>query len=228
VLQHLHKSIGDDPLVVMFAASKIYIMPSLPECDRTKDRLAEILDDRKLSFLQPLLRIESELWRQIQADPQPQAFYKWIKDNVDPLRYTDPGFVTALTTVLLKFISQESTLPEGGDPAKLPEKNQVEAEKKLLMSFSRILNAFLTGHLDLQLIAIYSLQVFCFQHDFPKGMLLRWFTALYELEIAEEEAFLRWKEDITDAYPGKGKALFQVNSWLTWLQEAESEEEDDE
>lgn len=106
VLQHLHKSIGDDPLVVMFAASKINIMPSLPECDRTKDRLAEILDDRKLSFLQPLLRIESELWRQIQADPQPQAFYKWIKDNVDPLRYTDPGFVTALTTVLLKFISQ--------------------------------------------------------------------------------------------------------------------------
>lgn len=60
------------------------------------------------------------------------------------------------------------------------------------------------------------------------GMLLRWFTALYELEIAEEEAFLRWKEDITDAYPGKGKALFQVNSWLTWLQEAESEEEEDE
>lgn len=60
------------------------------------------------------------------------------------------------------------------------------------------------------------------------GMLLRWFTALYELEIAEEEAFLRWKEDITDAYPGKGKALFQVNSWLTWLQEAESEEDEDE
>lgn len=115
------------------------------------------------------------------------------------------------------------------------------------MSFSRILNAFLTGHLNLQLISIYALQVFCFQNQFPKGifitfvrvnldymilkpflgMLLRWFTALYELEIIEEEAFLRWKEDITDAYPGKGKALFQVNSWLTWLQEAESEEEDD-
>ena len=58
-------------------------------------------------------------------------------------------------------------------------------------------------------------------------MLLRWFTALYELEICEEEAFLRWKEDITDAYPGKGKALFQVNSWLTWLQEAESEEDEE-
>lgn len=55
---------------------------------------------------------------------------------------------------------------------KLPEKMQVEAEKKLLVSFSRILNAFLSGHLDLQLITIYSLQVFCFQLDFPKGTIL--------------------------------------------------------
>jgi len=50
---------------------------------------------------------------------------------------------------------------------------------------------------------------------------------MYELEIVEEEAFLKWREDVTDAYPGKGKALFQVNTWLTWLAEAESEDEED-
>lgn len=60
------------------------------------------------------------------------------------------------------------------------------------------------------------------------GMLLRWFTALYELNVIEEDSFIRWKEDITEVYPGKGKALFQVNTWLTWLQEAESEDEEDE
>jgi len=58
-------------------------------------------------------------------------------------------------------------------------------------------------------------------------MLLRWFTALYDLNVIEEESFLKWKEDITDLYPGKGRALFQVNSWLTWLQDAESEEDED-
>lgn len=42
-------------------------------------------------------------------------------------------------------------------------------------------------------------------------MLLRWFVNLYNLEVVEEEAFLKWKEDITDDYPGKGKALFQVS-----------------
>lgn len=106
VLQQLHKSIGEEQLVEVFNASKVNLMSSLPECDRSKERLAEILDDRKLSFLQPLLRIESELWRQIKEDPQPQTFYKYIKDNIDPVRYSDPGFITALMTVVLRFIAQ--------------------------------------------------------------------------------------------------------------------------
>lgn len=45
---------------------------------------------------------------------------------------------------------------------------------------------------------------------FFSGMLLRWFVNLYDLEIIEEEAFLKWREDVTEIYPGKGKALFQV------------------
>lgn len=59
-------------------------------------------------------------------------------------------------------------------------------------------------------------------------MLLRWFRECYELSVIEEDAFLRYKEDVTDLYPGKGKALFQVNQWLTWLAEAEDEDEEDE
>lgn len=35
--------------------------------------------------------------------------------------------------------------------------------------------------------------------------------ALYELSIIDEEALMKWKEDVNDAYPGKGQALFQVN-----------------
>lgn len=45
-------------------------------------------------------------------------------------------------------------------------------------------------------------------------MLLRFFVHFYDMEIIEEEAFLAWKEDITQEFPGKGKALFQV-SFLT-------------
>lgn len=44
-------------------------------------------------------------------------------------------------------------------------------------------------------------------------MLLRYFVNFYDMEIIEEEAFLAWKEDITQEFPGKGKALFQVLLW---------------
>lgn len=89
-----------------------------------------------------------------------------------------------------------------------------------------MLQHFLHERIDLQVTAVYSLQAHCHALGFPKGVLLRWFMALYELEVVEEEAFLQWKEDLTDAYPGKGQALFQVNQWLTWLQEAESEDDE--
>ena len=44
------------------------------------------------------------------------------------------------------------------------------------------------------------------------GMLLRMFVLLYDSEVVEEEAFMRWKEDVSEKHPGKGKALFQVLS----------------
>jgi len=76
--------------------------------------------------------------------------------------------------------------------------------------------------------ALYALQMFWESLQYPKGLLLRWFVHFYDLEIIDEESYLKWKEDVNDEYPGKGKALFQLNTWLTWLEEAEEEDEDDE
>ena len=42
-------------------------------------------------------------------------------------------------------------------------------------------------------------------------MLLRLFIVFYSNEIVEEDVFMRWREDLNDTYPGKGKALFQVS-----------------
>lgn len=221
VLQQLHKAMDKQELVDIFSASKVNLMSQLPEVDRTKERLAEILEDRDLTFLYPLLRIQAELAKQLQADPTPSQFYKWIKDNLDAVNYTDPGFINALMTVLLKYIMQEagSIGAEASDVVK-------KKERALLERYTVVLQHFLHERIDLQVTAVYSLQAHCHALGFPKGVLLRWFMALYELEVVEEEAFLQWKEDLTDAYPGKGQALFQVNQWLTWLQEAESEDDE--
>ena len=64
-----------------------------------KDRMMEILEDRGLSFLFPLMRIQAELSRQIRADPNATVYYKWIRENVDSKLYSDSSFITILVTV---------------------------------------------------------------------------------------------------------------------------------
>ncbi|XP_017959464.1 eukaryotic translation initiation factor 4 gamma 2 [Drosophila navojoa] len=226
VLQQLHKTIGKDALEEKFRASKIDLMNSLPEVDRNKERLAEILEDRQLSFLYPLLKVQAEMLKQLQNDPNPSNFYKWIKANVDNKYYKDPGFIQALMTVVVKYITKETTLASNVDPKEHPEKSIIQKEQNMLETYSQMLQTFL-GQNELQLMALYALQTFCYNENFPKGMLCRWFKYLYDFEIIEEEAFVTWKEEISDKYPGKGSALFQVNAWLTWLQEAESEDDED-
>ena len=41
-------------------------------------------------------------------------------------------------------------------------------------------------------------------------MFLRFFVNLYDMEVIDEDIYLKWKEEVNDQYPGKGKALFQV------------------
>ena len=59
------------------------------------------------------------------------------------------------------------------------------------------------------------------------GLILRLFIFLYDNEIACEEVFIKWKEELNNPLAGKQKALFQVNLWLNWLQEEEEDEDED-
>ncbi|XP_075166704.1 N-acetyltransferase 1, partial [Haematobia irritans] len=227
VLQQLCKIIGKDQLEEIFRSSKIDLMNCLPEVDRNKARLAEILEDRSLTFLYPLLKVQSEMSKQLNANPDPTTFYKWIKANVDAKYYKEEGFISALMTVIVKYVTSQTSFPEGTDVKNCPDKATIQKEESLFENYCQILKSFLGQSIDLQLLAIYALQVFCVNENFPKGMLCRWFKYLYEAEVIDEETFIMWKEEISDKYPGKGAALFQVNNWLTWLQEAESEDDED-
>lgn len=77
-----------------------------------------------------------------------------------------------LINELICLSSQETTLPEGADLTKNPDKALIEKEKQALQKYSAVLNAFLNSA-KLQLIAIYALQVYCHSVDFPKGKIER-------------------------------------------------------
>ncbi|KAJ8002714.1 hypothetical protein DPEC_G00161810 [Dallia pectoralis] len=238
-LQQTAKLKDKEWLTELFQQSKVNMQKMLPEIDQNKDRMLEILDGKGLSFLFPLLKLEKDLLLQIKADPSPQAIYKWIKDNISPKLHTDKGFVNILMTSFLQYISGELGCVEkdkekdedgsgGEEQGTGPSKEQLEQEKQLLLAFKPVMQKFLHDQPQLQVSGLYALQVHCHSYQFPKGMLLRYFVHFYDMEIIEEEAFLAWKEDIAQEFPGKGKALFQVNQWLTWLETAEEEESEEE
>jgi len=221
VLQQLGKTMEKNKVAKMLEESKIDLLNTLPKVDRTKTRMADILEERELSFLFPLLKIQAEMSQQLNANSSPDDFFTWIKNNVDSEHHAAPEFISALMTVLFRFITQEAA--KGTDQS---DKAVRDKEKELLLSFKHVITKFLRNKIDLQVIGIYALQSCWYASDCPKLALLRWFVSMYELEMIEEDAFLKWKEDLRDDYPGKGKALFQVNQWLLWLEQADDDEED--
>ncbi|XP_015808554.3 eukaryotic translation initiation factor 4 gamma 2a [Nothobranchius furzeri] len=227
-LQQMVKLKDREWLGDLFLQSKVNMQKMLPEIDQNKDRMLEILEGKGLSFLFPLMKLEKELLKQIKVDPSPQSIYKWIKDNISPKLHTDRGFINILVTSFLQYVAYEINPDDDEELFASPSKEQLDEEKQLLLSFKPVMQKFLHDHINLQVSALYALQVHCSAKGFPKGMLLRYFVNLYDMEIIEEEAFLSWKEDVNEEFPGKGKALFQVNQWLTWLETAENEESEDE
>merc|ERR1739848_645779 len=222
-LKKLMTEWGQSRLIEVFEDSSVKLLDLLPEADKTESQLAKVLTEHELSFLMPLLSLKEEMESQLESMDS-MDFARWIGGNVDSAKYhNDPDFIMALFQVVFKHIVDKASASCHQDKELL---NQ--AEKELLIKFKHVLKPFVADKPKLQLAAVYALQMSCNSQGFPKGLLLRSFVNFYEMDIVDEHAFLQWKEDVNETYPGKGKALFQVNSWLTWLEEAESEEEEEE
>jgi len=219
-------------LIKKFNDSKLDLMQALPEIDRNKERLSEVLRDRQLNFLYPLLRIESELMKQVNSgtDISPKQLYTWIKENVDSELQKSEGFIITLFTCIAKYVTEKTKVQVTDiekEEASNTDKRIIELQKDILSKYAQIFQSFLLDHQNLQLALLYALQTYCHKLNFPKGMIFRWFIMLYDLEIVDSEVFLKWKEEVNDEYPSKGKALFQVNTWLNWLEKAEQDEEEE-
>ncbi|EDV28530.1 uncharacterized protein TRIADDRAFT_63472 [Trichoplax adhaerens] len=225
IFKWLERRVNKDYVVEIYEDSKIDLLLLIPDPDnRTMDHLMELLQEKDLGYLYPLQKVEMELLQKIREDPNSTVVFRWIKQTVDPSLYTSDDFVLGLSTCILKYVTENSTLPKNYDKSVQPEKPLVEKEKELMQGLKGLLHQFVHDKINLQMIVIYALQVFCYSRTFPKDLMQRMFNILYEEELCEEEAFLKWKEDLNDKYPGKGEALFKVNQWLTWLETAESED----
>lgn len=60
-------------------------------------------------------------------------------------------------------------MAESDEQLAAPSKEQLEQEKQLLLAFKPVMQKFLHDHTELQVSALYALQVHCNASAFPKG-----------------------------------------------------------
>ncbi len=227
-MQNIHKLKTKEWLRAQLEKSRINLIEMLPASDRHKERLIQILEDRELSFVYPMLKIENALLEKVQAETMTnENLKKWIEDNVSPSVTVSSDFIHSLVTCIVKNAAENSVLSsEFSDLDSKMDKKHVQKQKDLLKKYQGVLQEYLgvaKTKRAKQIEAIYAMQVYANSKGFPKYFLAHLFHQMYDLEIIEEKAFLQWKDEVNENYPNKGQALFHLQRWFNWLQEAEEE-----
>ena len=189
----------------------------LPESERQDTLLLQVLEDRRLAYLCPYLKFRVQLLDKLSSSSlDPNDLFSFIEYQTTIYDKTTQSFIQTLVTCIYET-ALSSTLKSSKT-----DKNTLNQEKIFLETHRQSLQTYLKT-IEQQVWALYALQTIAYKNNFPKELLLRLFVYSYDLDIIEEDAYFKWKEDINDDIPGKGKALFQVSKWLQWLEHASEE-----
>ncbi|KAK4470631.1 hypothetical protein MN116_006167 [Schistosoma mekongi] len=225
-------------LIQLFHESELQMIQMVPEGSQTNEALLSLLEERNLDFLVPSLRLSTELFHLVMdfsclEGKCPEEF-----DKITASRLTDylskhplssglrtSDYTHACLPVIYEYIYKVGVVDLGNlsSPSTLMTREKAAWE----CIVPQVLIEILRDSTDRQLDALHELQLFWVSKNMPKGFLFRCFMNLYDFELVCENSFLSWKEEVNPNYPAKGQALFEVNRWLTWLETAEEEDEED-
>jgi len=151
-----------------------------------------------------------------------EAIVKWIDEHI-----TSPPNDARVARVVMRCVL-ESALDKEEPPAAPKICKQIERRALLLKKCTAADGAAAAPAVRLlkQAGCLYEVQAFCGSRGWPHGLIKKLFYNLYETDVVFEDAYGVWREDVNDATPGKDKALFQVNEFLQWLDEAAEDEDD--
>lgn len=225
-VMELDKRMGRDWLQSEVKKCGADMKTTFPKDQQSDSQVMQISKEKGLAFLFPHLCLQDQLLATMEEKGEDVDIIQWVQDNVGA-EIEKRRLVHILVTCVVTMATRV-TLADSNHLVNKPEKEVTDAEKESIASVKSALKHHMDGDTQMQLEAIYALQVFCNDMSFPKEMLLRLFIIFYTEEIVEEDVFMRWREDLNETYPGKGKALFQVNSWLQWMEQAEEQEEEEE
>jgi len=181
------------------------------------NKLEWTLQAPELSTVAPP-RLSMEITRLLDLNKNSNnALIDWIDTNCSD-KLEDPTFIRDLTTAVV-----ESCIDGIGGPT-----SQCKLNEGLLKMRHPILRKYLDGKAPLEGQALVALQYLMHKLEHPNKLLHTMFEKLYDDEIISEDAFFIWeKNDDPSEQEGKGVALKSCTQFLTWLREAENEEDCD-
>jgi translation initiation factor 4G len=193
----------------------------LPESERQDTLLLQVLEDRRLAYLCPYLKLRVELLTKLSSSSiDSNEFLSFVENQTTTYDKNLQSFIQTLVTCIYETAISSTLISCKTDKTILnQEKFCIENHRQCLQTYLKTA--------EQQVWALYAIQLLAYKNNFPKELLLRLFVYSYDLDIIEEDAYFKWKEDINDDIPGKGKALFQVSKWLQWLEHASEESDDD-
>ncbi|KAH9583361.1 hypothetical protein MS3_00010932 [Schistosoma haematobium] len=225
-------------LIQLFQESELQMNQMVPEGSQTNEALLSLLEERNLDFLVPSLRLSTELSHLIMDTSSLEGKCPEESDKITASKFNDylsnhpidariraSDYIHACLPVIYEYIHRVGIIDLGSlsSPPTLMAREKAAWE----CIVPHVLIEVLRSSTDRQLDALHDLQSFWVDKNMPKGFLFRCFMNLYNCELVCEDAFLSWKEEVNPSYPAKGQALFEVNRWLTWLETAEEEDEED-
>lgn len=146
---------------------------------------------------------------------------RWLDEHVGPLASASDDKVAR---VMMRCVLDASVEP--AEPPSAPKMcKQIEHCAKLLKMCTQ--SSGDAKRIVKQAGCLYEVQAFCGSHEWPQGLMKKLFYNLYETDVVFEDAYGVWREDVNDQTPGKDKALFQVNEFLQWLDEAVEDDGED-
>ncbi|CAF0928386.1 unnamed protein product, partial [Didymodactylos carnosus] len=227
LLQQLQQLYNNNEVYMynLLEKSKINMSDMLPLENRKDDLLLNVLEDRRLAYLCPYLKLRCKLIECLCTNITSNELETIIDEQIISYNQQDEQFIQTLITCIYEVAIDRTTLTTTNIQQR-PDKQTLIKEKEEIEKYRHCLQKYITT-IDQQVQALYALQLLAYKKQFPKELLLRLFKYSYDLDIIDEDAYYTWKEDINDDYPEKGKALFQVNQWIKWLEGAEEESDSD-
>jgi len=239
VLRALRGLLGDDSKLSKMYADEAELLKCLPP-GSTRVDLAKYLAREELAFVDPKLSDDVEKAREEEELGALQTFLSTKLGDCNALEtFMDGGegddhiweWIRAHTSNTISVARHvfrfllEAVKPNDSDSSK----KLTELIKRRLSIFKRnCADAPKSEKMTRQLNCLFEVQRYCCNAGWPKDQAKIIFFALYNEDIIEEDAYLNWRDDLTDTTPGKDKALFQVNEFLQWLQTASEDEEEGE